>query len=774
MVGIGGDEPPRFQCEGVARANGMEGRRPRTRIFCLAFLVVLGLGAVVGRLVQLQIFQYSDYLARARRQQQRIVEVNPPRGVLYDRNMHELAMSMPVDSCFAVPAEITDPSLVARLLSGILQMSPEEIETRLTESKSFVWIARKLPTHTVERIQALNLRGIYFQRESERFYPKGDLAAHALGYVDIDGRGLGGVEYQFDSKLRGKPVQMLVLADARRRWYERHGPDAGQASSLVLTLDENIQYMAEKALAEAIGKTHAKAGTVVVQNPETGELLAVANWPTFNPNAAGAAPPDARMDRAVTALYEPGSTFKIVTVAAALNEGLTNPDEVIDCQMGSIVIANHLIHDHKPFGLLTVTKVVADSSDVGAIKLGLRLGPKKFYDYIRAFGFGSLTGIELPGESRGLVRRLENWSAISIGGVSMGQEVGVTAVQLVTAMSAIANGGVLHRPRIVRGIRACPAGVTDCSEQAQGSDGSGAAVLEPISASADESARRVVRPETAAMMRKMLEDVVEAGTGKLARLDGYTVAGKTGTAQKIDPATGRYSKHDFIASFMGFAPVNSPALTVLVVLDSPVGVHFGGDVAAPVFREVTQQALSYLHVPPDIPVAPPSEAATLRAGAVGTDDLSDFDSHQLLDPDAQRTDVPLAAPTGEAAGETPSRRGLARVRAGAAESAVRAGGTAPLRGAAAAQGAKAEAMPPAETTEVLEESNGVAVPSFEGRTVRGVVEECVRLGLSPVPVGAGVAVEQSPPAGTRVRAGSRIVVRFAASVAVHDISRNRN
>ena len=752
----------------------MDGRRPRTRIFSLAFLVILGLGAVVGRLVQLQIVQYSEYLARARRQQQRIVEVNPPRGVLYDRNLRELAMSMPVDSCFAVPAEITDPSMVARLLSGILELEPEEIETRLTESKSFVWMARKLPTRKVERIQALNLRGIYFQRESQRFYPKGELAAHALGYVDIDGRGLGGLEYQYDAKLRGKPVQMLVLADARRRWYERHGPDAGQAASLVLSLDENIQYIAEKELDAAIAKTHAKAGTVVVQDPNTGELLAVANWPTFNPNSAGAAPPEARMDRAVSALYEPGSTFKIVTVAAALDEGLTNPDEVIDCQMGSIVIANHVIHDHKPFGLLTVTKVVADSSDVGAIKLGLRLGPKKFYDYIRAFGFGSPTGIELPGESRGLVRRLENWSAISIGGVSMGQEVGVTPVQLVTAMSAIANGGVLHRPRVVRGMRTCPADAADCTAPGQETGG---AVLEQVSASADDSSRRVIRPETAAMMRKMLEDVVLEGTGKLARLDGYTVAGKTGTAQKIDPATGRYSKHDFIASFVGCAPVNSPALTVLVVLDSPVGVHFGGDVAAPVFREVAQQALSYLHVPPDIPVEPPVETAAMqRAGTTGTDDLSDFDSHQLLDPDSQRTDVPLVAPR-ETPGRAPEsvspRPGVTRVRAEAPAPAARGGAAAVKPGLPAGKSSRTEALPE-ETTVVLDESNGVPVPNFEGRTVRAFVEECVRLGLSPVPVGAGVGVEQSPPAGTRVRGGSRIVVRFAASGAGHDISQNRN
>ena len=758
----------------------MEGRRPRTRIFSLAFLIVLGLGAVVGRLVQLQIVQYGEYLARAHRQQQHIVEVSPARGVVYDRNLHELAMSIPEDSCFAVPAEISDAPMVSRLLSGILKMEPEEIETRLTASKSFVWIARKLPAEKVQRIQALNLRGIYFQKESQRFYPKGELAAHALGYVDIDGRGLGGVEYQYDDRLRGKPVQMLVMADARRRWYERHGPDASQAANLVLTLDVNIQYIAEKALDAAIAKTHAKAGAILVQDPNTGELLAVANWPSFDPNAAGAAAPEARMDRAVSALYEPGSTFKIVTVAAALNEGITNPDEVVDCQMGSILIANHLIHDHKPFGLLTVTKVVAESSDVGAIKLGLRLGPKKFYDYIRAFGFGSLTGVELPGESRGLLRRVENWSAISIGGVSMGQEVGVTPVQLVSAVSAIANGGVVNRPKIVREVRPCAAGRADCPVPTAPHEAGAASESQggqpPASASADDSAHRAVRPETAAMLRKMLEEVVLSGTGKLARLDGYTVAGKTGTAQKIDPATGRYSTRDYIASFVGFAPVNSPAVTVLVVLDSPIEGHHGGDVAAPVFRDVAQQTLSYLRVPPDIPVAPRVEVASMRgASTAEAEDLSDFDSSQLLDPNAQRTDQPLILPPAAGPGQTPAgygaRAGMTTVRA----SGPNPKGTLARRPAPAGTGStRTEALPPVETTVVLDESNGVPVPSFEGRTVRAFVEECLRLGLSPVPVGAGVAVEQSPPSGTRVRAGSRIVVRFAASTGVHAISQNRN
>ena len=778
----------------------MDRRRPRTRILSLAFLVLLGLGAVLGRLFELQILQYREYLARALRQQQRIVEVSPGRGLLFDRNLHELARSIPVDSCFAVPAEISDPDLVARLLSPILRMDPEEIVTRLTASKSFVWLARKLPAEKSERIQALNLRGIYFQKESQRFYPKGSLAAHVLGYVDVDGRGLGGLEYQFESRLRGKPVEMLVLADARRRWYERRGAEAAAdgASSLVLSLDENIQYIAEKALAAALARTRARAGAILVQDPNTGELLALANGPLFNPNAAGAAPPEARMNRAVSAIYEPGSTFKIVTVAGALQEHLTRPDELVDCQLGSIVIANHRIHDHKPFGVLSVTQILAQSSDVGAIKLGLRLGAAKFYDYIRAFGFGEPTGIELPGESRGLLRRLENWSAISIGGVSMGQEIGVTPVQLVTAVSAIANGGLLYPARIVRSICRNRGGEPErggarfqqvsLSASAATTVGEGpadcaplteAAQVIPAGSSSDRPAapstpRRAVSPETAAMLRSMLAQVVLSGTGKLARLDGYTVAGKTGTAQKIDPATGRYSARDYIASFVGFAPLNSPALTVLVVLDSPEGGHHGGEVAAPVFREVMEQALSYLHVPPDVPVESPGMEAARQTSVSGTaDDLSDFDSGQLLDPDLQRTDQ-VSAP----AVQTPPEPAKAQRASPSLAAKPGAAVSPPVQPNAPAKpelhGRGTAAPIPAETTEVLDESSGVAVPSFSGHTVRAFVEECMRLGLSPVPVGAGLVVDQTPPAGTHVRPGSRIVARFAASLASHAISVNRN
>jgi cell division protein FtsI (penicillin-binding protein 3) len=692
----------------------MDRRRPRTRIVLLAFLAALWLGAVLARLIYLQIYCYGEYQARARRQQQRVVEVSPRRGGLYDRNLHELAMSVSLDSCFAVPVEIADPAMVARLLAGVLETPQEEIEQRLSSSKSFVWIARKLPPEKTARIQALNLRGVYFQKEFQRSYPMGSLAAHLLGYVDIDDRGLGGIEYAFDEQLRIRGGKMLVMADARRRWYERRGGEAGTAASLVLTIDENIQYIAEKELAAAIARTQARAGTIIVQDPNTGELLAVANWPVFNPNTASTSPADARIDRAVSALYEPGSTFKIVTVAAALEEGITRADDLIDCQMGAIFIGKHRIRDHKPFGVLSVSQVISNSSDIGAIKLGLRLGAPKFYQYIRAFGFGAPTGIELPGETRGLLRRVEAWSPISIGAISMGQEIGVTPVQLVSAISAIANGGMLLRPRVVREMRR------------------GAQMVSPRQdLSSAATPRRVIRPDTAATMRQMLEGVVLVGTGRLAKLEGYTAGGKTGTAQKIDPSSGRYSLRDYIASFVGFAPVNTPAITVLVVLDSPVGGHHGGEVAAPFFRTVAQQTLAYLRVTPDVPLTSTAQSSQgPREKVVDDTDLSDFDPAQILDSREQ------SAPQ---AGEESSGK-------------------------------------PSQTTAtlVLESEDGVSVPAFAGQTVRAFIEECVRLGLNPVPVGSGVAVEQVPQAGARVRPGSRIVVRFANGAGYQTVAQKGN
>jgi cell division protein FtsI (penicillin-binding protein 3) len=616
-------------------------------------------------------------------------------------------MSVPVDSAFAVPSEIADPDMDARLIGKVLDTPPDEIVTRIAASHSFAWIARKLPPEKADRIAAMNLRGIYFQREGGRFYPKRELAAHVLGYVDIDQKGLGGIEYALDDTIRSKPGKMLILADAHRRWYDSTDktPDAG--ASVVLTLDEKIQYIAEKELAQAIQNTHAKSGTVIVENPTTGELLAVANWPTFNPNAAKDSSADSRMDRAVSALYEPGSVFKIVTLSAAIDQGITNPNETIDCQNGAIYIAGHRIRDHKPYGLLTVAQVLANSSDVGAIKIGLRLGAPKFYEYIRAFGFGQPTGVDLPGETRGMLRRVENWTPVSVGSISMGQEVGVTPMQLVTAMSVMANGGLVVRPHVVRAQRR-------------------GAVL---SESPQPLPRRVIRETTAATMRQMLEGVVLNGTGKNARLDGYTSAGKTGTAQKFDPATGHYSAHQLIASFVGFAPINNPAVTILVELDSAEGMHEGGQIAAPVFQRVAQQVLAYLNMPHDIPIA----ADTLRASRQKisnreTADVSDFDPVQA---------EPSVAPE-DSAPQTNSP----------------------------------DAGSPAPTVE-LAEGDGIPAPQLQGLTVREVIEQCMKLGLSPVLAGTGIAVEQSPEPGATIRRGSHIHVRFARDASLASASAGR-
>jgi cell division protein FtsI/penicillin-binding protein 2 len=678
----------------------MDLRSPRTRIIIVAALAAIWTGAVFGRLAYLQLFRYSEYYSRAQHQQRLIVDVGASRAEIFDRNMNPLAMSVPVDSAFAVPSEIADPDMVSRLVGKVLDTPAEEIATRLAGSRSFAWIARKLPPEKANRLAAMNLRGIYFQREGGRFYPKRELAAHVLGYVDIDEKGLGGIEYSLDDSIRSKPGKMLILADAHRRWYDSSdkAPDSG--TSVVLTLDEKIQYIAEKELAQAIHDTQAKSGTVIVENPNTGELLAVANWPTFNPNAAKDSSAEARVDRAASALYEPGSVFKIVTLSAAIDQGVTNPNEVVDCQNGAIYIAGHRIRDHKAYGLLTVSQILAYSSDVGAIKLGLRLGAPKFYDYIRAFGFGQTTGVDLPGESRGKLRRIENWTPVSVGSISMGQEIGVTPLQMISAVSAMANGGLIVRPHVVRELHR------------------GSQVTEPQDS--QQVPRRVIKETTAASMRRMLEGVVLEGTGKKAILDGYTSAGKTGTAQKYDPDTGHYSTHDLIASFVGFAPINTPALTIYVQLDSPVGPHDGGQVAAPVFKRVAQQALAYLNVPHDIPVAMETlRASHARATPEKDDNLTDVsDFEPVQTPAAAAADDPVHAITH---------------------------------------------LPPAETAPTVEiaEGSGIPAPQLLGKTVRDVTQECLKMGLTPVLVGTGIATEQFPEPGATIRRGSRITVQFA-------------
>jgi cell division protein FtsI (penicillin-binding protein 3) len=684
----------------------MQQSRAHVRLLIVAGVALLWVTAVFGRLGYLQLYRHRDYLLRAQRQQQRIIEISPKRGAIYDRNMHALAMSIKVDSAFAIPNEIKDKQLAAQLLSGVLGLPADLVESRLDSSQNFVWIERKLTPEKSEAITALNLKGVYTQAENKRFYPKADLASHVLGFVDVDEKGLGGIEYALDSQIRGKSEKIVMMADAHQKWFDGAEARRDRGANVVLTLDEKIQYIAERELAAAINKTHALAGTVVVMNPNNGELFAVANWPTFDPNAASAGTPaEFRMNRAVSALYEPGSTFKLITLAAAFDQGITNPDEVFDCENGATYVAGHKIHDHKHFGLLTVADILAQSSDVGAIKIAERLGAPKFYDYIHAFGFGTPTGVDLPGESRGLLRPLTGWTPISIGAISMGQEVGVTPLQLISAVSAIANGGMLYKPHIVAEVRR------------------GDTVLPREGLLVASEPRRVIQPETAATLRRLMEGVVLNGTGTRARLDGWTSAGKTGSAQKIDPNTGRYSPTQLIASFTGFAPINNPAVAILVSLDSPIGLHEGGMVAAPVFKRIAEQVLPYLEVSPDVPVNERLvQAAYKKQAQNDAENLEDFTPSDFSLLPEQPEAVTSSAETHSTSNLNPSSHLTLAVTA--------------------------------------DEDTEISIPDFSGKTMRDVTEMCLRLGLDPVLVGTNLATEQTPEAGSQVRRGSRITVQF--------------
>ena len=380
------------------------------RLYVLGAILVLWCGAICTRLVYLQIFRYGDFEQRAQHQQQRTVDVAAKRGIIYDRAGRELAMSVSVDSVFAVPTEIPSLANTISLIARITHDDPRELLAKCRASRTFCWVARKASAETAERIRALNLSGIHFQKESKRFYPKRELAAQVLGYVGMDDEGLSGIEREYDDKLSGKPGRMLISVDARKKWFGsvEKQPEPGQ--NVVLTIDEKIQYIAERELATAMQQTQAVSGTVIVENPRTGEILALANQPTFNPNLSREITPASLKNHAVSDVFEPGSTFKLVTIAAAIEEKVTNPNEMFDCQMGSIVINGMRIHDSKPHGLLSVSDVLAESSDVGAIKIALRLGNDRFYNYIRGFGFGQQTGIELPGETRGLTKSPNRWS----------------------------------------------------------------------------------------------------------------------------------------------------------------------------------------------------------------------------------------------------------------------------------------------------------------------------------------------------------------------------
>jgi cell division protein FtsI (penicillin-binding protein 3) len=726
-------------------SNGTE-----RRLYIFGGLMLLWALAIGARLVDLQVVHYGDFEQRAQRQQQRTFEISPRRGVIYDRNGNELAMSVNVNSAFAVPSEVPDLEQMVRLVSRITGVDAGEVLAHCKAQRAFCWVARKLDPDTAERVKALNLKGIYFQKEPKRFYPKRELGAQVLGYVGLDDEGLSGIEREFDEQLRGTPGKMMIQRDARGQYFNRaeHQPEPGE--NIVLTLDERIQYVAERELEQAMQETKAISGTVIVQNPHTGEILALANRPTFNPNQARGIRPEQLKNHAVSDVYEPGSTFKIVTVAGALEEHVTRPDEVIDCQMGSIVVGGMRIRDHKAYGNLTVEQIIQNSSDVGAIKLGLRLGEKRFDQYIRGFGFGSQSGIELPGETRGLTKPVSRWSKVSIGAISMGQEIGISAVQLAGLISTIANQGMYAPPRILMSNGPGPA--TNSSE--------GGAVVRASFHPAD--GKRVISPETAAAMKKMLQMVVEHGTGfPKALLDGYSAAGKTGTAQRVDPATGAYSKTKYIASFAGFAPVGNPAVTIVVILDSAVGLHQGGQVAAPVFRRIAQQVLPYLNVAHDLDLTPNDARRKLLLAKVTNEDMEEGSPDRLGEAlgadESVQAQLRQPEPVTPRMESKPSQR-AAVVPASLKMSAEKAAKT--VASPALPEAARAEVQTPAHGTVVLDVGNSVEVPSFVGQPVRSVIELAQQQGLEVDVAGSGVARDQSPAAGTRVSAGSHVAVRF--------------
>jgi cell division protein FtsI (penicillin-binding protein 3) len=551
----------------------------RGRRFVVAALLLTGFAVVVGRLVQLQVLQAAELSNKAERQHHKSVTVEGSRGAIYDRRGRVLAMNVEVPSVFGMPASMDDPSGAARDLARVLHMRADEIERKLRQERNFVWIARKVDPEQGRRLERLSLSGIGTVMEGRRFYPKGTLLSHVLGFTGIDGQGLEGIERRYDPYLRGEKRQIVLQRDALGRTVfpkglTDQGPSAGH--SITLTIDEVIQYVAEKELDEAVSASQAKGGGVVVMEPRTGAVLAMAITPRFDPNAVRRLSADQWRNRVITDAYEPGSTMKIFLAAAALEEHAMRPDSLIDTENGRMVVAGTVIHDHEKAKWMTFAQAIQRSSNVAAAKTAMVLGEDRLFRYLTAFGFGQKTEIDLPGEAPGLLKEPREWGRRTLASVAIGQEIGVTPLQLATAVSAVANGGWLMRPYIVAEVR----------------DGRGQLVAQ----AAPQVRRRPITAETAQTLGVILEGVVTAGTGGKAAVAGFRVAGKTGTAQKIDPATGAYSPTRSVVSFAGYVPAEDPRLTIVVIIDEPHGEAWGSTVAAPVFRRVAEQVLPYLGV----------------------------------------------------------------------------------------------------------------------------------------------------------------------------------
>lgn len=565
---------------------GSTGRaeRARRRLAVVLALALAASGAVVLRLAQVSVLDHEAWAAEGQRQQQRTVVLAPERGAFLDRDGRELAVSVPAWSAWADPSLMKEPgerARAARRLAPVLGQPAASIRQRLEGSRWFAWLERKLERDDMEAVAALGLRGVGFVKESRRVRPQGELAADVLGITGTDGNGLEGLEYRLEPEIGGKPGRMLTLRDARGDHFLPAGlscqlPERG--ADVVLTLHSGIQHVAERELRAAVARTGAASGALIVLFPGNGEVAALTSHPTPYSSDSPTDPSHLRVNRAVASCYEPGSTFKMFTVAAAIEARLARPDDVIDCGNGSLLVGRTRIRDHRPFGNLTVAQVLEESSNVGAMKIGLGLGAARLHAAAARFGFGRPSGVGLPGESAGILRDPRAWTPASVATISFGQELAVTPIQLAAAASALATDGLVRPPRLLREIRRAD----------------GTVVVPP-----SPRPRRAVSAATARTVSGLLEGVVLRGTGKLAAVPGYRVAGKTGTAQVVG-ADGAYRDDAHVASFVGWAPARDPAILVLVVLDHPKGASYhGGDVAAPVFAAVARDALRLLRVPPD-------------------------------------------------------------------------------------------------------------------------------------------------------------------------------
>jgi cell division protein FtsI (penicillin-binding protein 3) len=555
----------------------------RIRIRLIGVIFIIGFALVTMRAFNLQVMQEKEWGERAERQHQKTIPLTPQRGTIFDSNGEELAVSVDVDSIYVEPKKLEDRAVATKQLAKALGLTKKTVKAKLKGNSNFVWLKRQVNPGQSDMVRSLNLKGVGMIKETRRFYPNSNIAAHLLGFTGLDPKGLEGLELKYDKEILGRGGYLVMERDALGRGLGSGLPQvqgATRGHDLYLTLDKNLQYIAERELADGLRKTNAKAGTVVMMEPATGKVLAMASYPEYNPNSFFRHKPSQWRNRAVCDSYEPGSTFKVILMAAALNEAVVSTSQKIDCENGKFRVGGKNIHDHKKYQKLTPAEIIKYSSNIGSAKIGKLLERKVFHSYLRNFGFGQQTGIDLPGEAVGILRPPNKWFEVDLANISFGQGVSVTPIQLATAVSSIANGGYLMEPYVVDRI---------VDSQGQVSQQNRPRVV-----------RKVIARDVAQTVTRMMEMTTEdGGTATNARVPGFRVAGKTGTAQKVDAVTGTYSVDKRVASFVGFLPAEDPRLVMLVSIDEPKKVVYGGLTAAPVFSRIAAQAMQYLKVQPN-------------------------------------------------------------------------------------------------------------------------------------------------------------------------------